>query len=961
MANPLSNDELKDLLFDRLGFNEGIYGQRLTNIGGNTDTGLLENSFGRRYERSEKEERKFRREYLRELNRLNREGKDASDLVNQIKKDDKVQGANRDMHIISRASNITSFFAQLLHDAKDFYVALKNYEFNLYDMLIQNTSKLITQKINIGTQYYTNSLDVVTATLNNNIMEIGSQAASHQISLAKNIWEYQREYGLTLRRTQNEASIAEQNFVIGEQADFALAVIKNAGVTAINMINESKRYRDVKNGVISEGSDNGAKQGFNEMIKFVEQEKNEVKSLIDLRRKALELDVELQEKLFDYQKQLFERSEQIYQKVEGIAKITDNNLMSMDKSSKELAKQFGFVGAQGQAWTETMIDNNVIAAKKWAMKAEDFLHAQEAYFDTAARAVNLNQRNGEDFNSMAALSRATGVDMSQIGTLMGDMNIFNTSVGHGVDNIITMYRLANRMGLSGRKFIKDLSQNLKLAQKYNFVGGTKAMEKMSVWSQQVRLNLQTVANFAEGIMDGGLESTLEKAANLQVLGGNAAIYSDPLGMMYDAGADVANLARRVEGMLGNYGTFNAKTGETVFSWTDDMMVRQISKALGMDLEEAKDILREKNKFSVTRGQINRAIFNEEEQREISNRATYNDKTGQFEVTMLNGKKKSIADLTQADMDQIRSDNDTEALTQYAEKSLTVEQSIQSATEYIAAKVAQMTGDSWYLARKTQEEIIRANSNQTIEVGTAMSPKTWQFQNWSLAQDYSQMYKNYTEGTYDNALKQITAFTAMAANEVDNFGKELAQVNKLMENNDIEGLLKLIGAFAEETGSKNLIRVSDRATVNYGRSKDGKKHWDSNISGLMGGPLWGGPSDADMQQYGGRAARYVEPTKFTAAHGYKDERSWVVQESNTSAVNSLTKAINGLSSVQLKSNANVKFDGSIKLSGTNMKISADELAKDPEFMQQLASHLSRRIELNNNGGKSSGLQPGVVRT
>ena len=129
---------------------------------------------------------------------------------------------------------------------------------------------------------------------------------------------------------------------------------------------------------------------------------------------------------------------------------------------------------------------------------------------------------------------------------------------------------------------------------------------------------------------------------------------------------------------------------------------------------------------------------------------------------------------------------------------------------------------------------------------------------------------------------------------------------------------------------------------------------------MSGDLGNGVSEEDLRKYGGGAKSYIEPTKFTSAYGYNDHRSWVVQENNTSAVNSLTQAINSLSSVQIKSNADVSLNGSINLNGTNLKISADQLAQDPQFMQELVTLISQRIDLNRNGGKSSGTLPGVVR-
>lgn len=932
--------------------NVTAFNQPIRNINGQKDTRRFDTSFGKAYNKSKDKTNELLREILKET-----KGNSKDAIIGN----EQLQGAAKDAFRSNWLSNLTSTFAQLAIDAKRYYVELREYEFDLYENLINNADKLITKKINIAADYYKGSLDVVTDTLNGNIMEIGRQAAKYQITLAKNMWQYQREYGITVKESQNYASVKEQEFILGPQTDFALNVARALGVGIGNTVNEYSQYKSIKDGsyVSEEVSQVFDTEQFVNWIEGLRALKTEGNALIELRKRALDLDVDIQKKLFEHQQNLLNKAEEIYDSVSNMADTASKDLLNIDKTSKELSKQFGFVGDQAQAWTRTMIDNNVIAAK-WAMKAEDFLHAQESYLETSGRAVNLNQAGGEDFNAMAALSRATGVDMKEIGSIIGDMNIFNTSVEHGVDSIGTMFRLANKMGVSGRKFMKDLSQNLKLAQKYNFQGGTEGMKKMSVWSQQVRLNMQSVTNFAEGIMDGGLESTLEKAAKLQVLGGNAAIYSDPLGMMYDAGADVANLARRIEGMLGNYGTLNSKTGETDFTWTDDMMVRQIAKGLGMDLEEAKNVLREKNKFSVARKQLNKGIFNEDEQREISNRATYNEKTGKFEVTLIGQGKKAIQNLTKADLDKIRSTSDDEALTQYAEESLNVEQNILSEIQYIAARIAADNGDSWYFAKKIQEEIIKANANNTIEVGNEYLPRTWNYENVGYAQRYNDMYTNHKNGVYNNAIRIIEAFTEAGRTNIGAFSDDAAPLLKFLEDNNADEYFKQVTGLANTTGSKNNIRVANKAQVNYARSKEGKSRWDSGWTGYMSGDLGNGVSEEDLRKYGGGAKSYIEPTKFTSAYGYNDHRSWVVQESNTTAVNSLTAAINNLSSVQIKSNADVKLNGTINLNGTNMKISADDLAKDPEFMQQLVSHISRRIDLNNNGGKSSGTLPGVVR-
>jgi DNA-binding MarR family transcriptional regulator len=119
-------------------------------------------------------------------------------------------------------------------------------------------------------------------------------------------------------------------------------------------------------------------------------------------------------------------------------------------------------------------------------------------------------------------------------------------------------------------------------------------------------------------------------------------------MLYDAGADVGNMAKRMHQMFGDIsGTFNAKTGETEFSWYENRMLAARAQAMGMDPGEVKNMIRQSNK----QGVIDRALkgfkLDEETRTAIGNRATYDKKTGEWMVDTMNGPKtiKEVANMT----------------------------------------------------------------------------------------------------------------------------------------------------------------------------------------------------------------------------------------------------------------------------------------------------------------------------
>ena len=850
-------------------------------------------------------------------------------------------------------SGVTSFFKNALNIFKEY----QNKEYELYRAQIQTTQKLTEEQINLSVESFNGSFSTVLNTLNGNVKEIGKNALSNQIKISKSFWEYERAVPLELRKLENQEIITDERFGL----DLAKGITNF--LTDVNAISYRNNVERQISQLLPEGIDVSAFsdisdqqiQMLREGQSIVDDINDIARDFVDMREKAMSMDTETREILNNIAGKIHDEVNGIVEKFSDLAQVTTNMLYEIDKSTKKLALQYGFTGEQAQAMTSAMIQSNLVAAK-WALEAKDLLAIQEGYLDNAGRQVMMSDN---DFDRVAATARITGLDTGQIGNVVGDMNVFNTSIEHGTDNIYTMYKLANKMGLSSKQFMKDLNSNLKLAQKYNFVGGTKAMEKMTIWSQQVRMNLATATGFAEQLIDGGIEKTLEKAANLQVLGGNAAIYSDPLGLMYDAGADMESLARRLEAMAGNFGTFDRTTGETKFSWTDTKMINEIAKALGMDRAEAMNILREKNKFSTVRDQFVGGVFTEEEQRAISNRATYDEKTGQFKVTLItpNGEKidKNISELTASDYGNLLPQGE-DALVDFAQKSLDVEMKQLAVTRDIAARIGVNTENDFYYTQAEKEGILRNNANSQVSLGTQTYRSIANMENMALGNDYEQMRVAWNSGLVGKAINFTSDQMTRNVERVTQLNAEFEQTTRLLVGDEKElyaAALKL----AYLTGNDKLIERMMRAQTNKMDTDEGNPNSLQQWMGVTA------PKSRESMSKAYSYDNYQGVQKFTSGGGHAFDKKLVSAVNATEvSMSRLTSAITALSSKPIQTNSSINMNGTLRVQqseygATNL---INELQKNPSLMNEFVNLMAKQINANVNGGKSSGSQPGAPR-
>lgn len=289
-------------------------------------------------------------------------------------------------------------------------------------------------------------------------------------------------------------------------------------------------------------------------------------------------------------------------------------------------------------------------SRKYGITKEEFVKMQSDY-TAEGRSKLLNR---EDIKQQSSLGKIyLGGDFGTAAELANNTEIFNMGVSDTVDLMGEMSKQVNKIGLDGRKYLKDMVKNLKMAQKYDFRNGVKGMMKMAKWAQNTRFNMDNLPNMIEDIQKGGLEGIITKAAKLQVLGGRFAMGADPIAMAFEAYNDPAALAKRFNSMTMGMGRFNKETGEVEFNGMEMDQMRALAENSGQSIDDIKKQARYNVKKDKVEGFIKDKTLSQEQRMDLVNKAYYQD--GQWKVNDVTGNAVNLSEVNSSNIKDIQAD------------------------------------------------------------------------------------------------------------------------------------------------------------------------------------------------------------------------------------------------------------------------------------------------------------------
>ena len=327
-----------------------------------------------------------------------------------------------------------------------------------------------------------------------------------------------------------------------------------------------------------------------------------------------------------------------------------------DEQVTKMVATFGLTTEEFKKYRDASYKAGVELAYQYGKTQEDMVKLQQGYAEATGKNIVLTKDN---YEAQFQLQQLMGEENSLAFT--SGIEQFGVGINDARDRLYEIYKLNKTTGVSWSKTSKDLNNNLKLAQKYNFKGGLDNMMKMTVWANKMKINMQTIGSLADKISNP--EGAIETAAKLQVLGGAFATMANPLQMLYESLDDVGGLAQRVEKMFDGIGRFDKDLGEVRIAGPDRLRIKAAAEAMGMSYEEAMNVVNNKARRTAVEQEVKfNPEITEDNKDFLATLGQWNNKKKQFEVRTYDEQNKqfvnrNINELSNEEIEKLRQEPD----------------------------------------------------------------------------------------------------------------------------------------------------------------------------------------------------------------------------------------------------------------------------------------------------------------
>lgn len=311
--------------------------------------------------------------------------------------------------------------------------------------------------------------------------------------------------------------------------------------------------------------------------------------------------------------------------------------------------------AKTMGMSQKTADKYLASTVSWAAKndigilfnksTDELIKMQGKYSEVLGRNVQLT---GEQKKDMLAMETFLGEDGMM--DIANNLENFGLGMSDSADFIKETMDEATKSGIAASKLTKTIRENIKMAQNYTFRDGLKGLESMARKAIELKTDMSLVSSFIDKVST--VEGAITTGAQLQVLGGNYALGSDPLSMLYESLNDVEGLFDRAVGMARGKVMYNNATGNFEMGAMDRYMMKQAATAMGVDPSKMMDVAFRQASLSRIEGQarMNANIAGDADMMNlVKNLATWDNGKA---VVDIDGKAVNVSDLTAQDKEKL---------------------------------------------------------------------------------------------------------------------------------------------------------------------------------------------------------------------------------------------------------------------------------------------------------------------
>lgn len=275
-----------------------------------------------------------------------------------------------------------------------------------------------------------------------------------------------------------------------------------------------------------------------------------------------------------------------------------------------------------------MSDNDI--TKQFNIGADEMFKLMGSYNQQLGRAVALT--NDAKIN-LVSMKNVIGEEQAIKFTT--NLDKFGLDVDATKDLVEGIVGDARRSGIVLSNLTQNVADNLYLAQQYTFEDGIEGLVRMAEKATAVKWNMEQTAAFAEKV--NNVEGAIKTGAQLSVLGGPFAQFSNPMGMLYESLNDMEGLQDRMFAMFGSLGEWNQEKGMLDISTFDKQRIRAAASAMGLNYGEVINNVNQQARRNVVMDQIKGYGLDENTTELIANTAQIDRETGGAYV-MYNNEK-----------------------------------------------------------------------------------------------------------------------------------------------------------------------------------------------------------------------------------------------------------------------------------------------------------------------------------
>lgn len=318
----------------------------------------------------------------------------------------------------------------------------------------------------------------------------------------------------------------------------------------------------------------------------------------------------------------------------GFNKLKGSGIFEMDKSIKKSALSMGLLGTRSEEFYSN-IQRSQDAAINLGVTIQELAEIQAGYSDELGRSVLLGQKGLVSITNMA---KGTGIGAEAAAKMAAEFDAQGLSAQKTAEYIEQTMNDTSSMGLNASTVIKNIQNNIKLLNKYNFKGGVKGLAKMAETVTKLGMDMNTIAPMADKLFN--IEGAVEMSAQLQVLGGKWSQLADPFKLMYQARNDMDGLVKSIGEAAAQSASLD-EDGNIKLASVEMARLRQVAETTGVSYEELAEAAKRAGKATKIKEQISFLGLDSKEQEFLTNIAEFQNGRATIEV---NGKPQFLDQL-----------------------------------------------------------------------------------------------------------------------------------------------------------------------------------------------------------------------------------------------------------------------------------------------------------------------------